>query len=317
MVHLMARSNADHIETALYAMAGRVRGAYALTLICGGRIYGIRDPFGIRPLVIGERHDGWVIASETCALDTLNAAYRGEVLPGELVELTDDGLKRTKLLPPAAPAPCVFELVYFARPNSEVFGQSVQQARVAMGRELAQLDRTEGLAPLPDIVVPVPDSGVPAALGYARESGIPLEMAIIRSHYVGRTFILPDQDSRMHGIRLKLSVVRPAVAGRSVLLVDDSIVRGNTSRKIVAMVREAGARAVWLRIASPPLAWPCYLGIDTPDREELIINRHASVAEVGSSLGADNLRYLSLAGLQRATGSAKLCFGCITGEYPT
>ncbi len=317
MVHLMARAGAAELGGALRAMAARVEGAYSLTLLCDGRLYGLRDPLGIRPLVLGQRPDGWVLASETCALDALDADYRGEVLPGELVELGANGPVRQALLTPAEPAPCVFELVYFARPNSEVFGQSVQQARVAMGRALAEQDAAEGLAPGDAIVVPVPDSGVPAALGYARQSGAPLEMAILRSHYVGRTFILPDHDARTHSVRLKLSVVRRAVAGQRVILVDDSIVRGNTSRKIVAMVRDAGAREVWMRIASPPLGWPCYLGIDTPDRDELIINRHPSVGEIQRWLGADHLRYLTLAGLQQATGRKPFCFGCMTGEYPT
>ncbi|OGQ87838.1 MAG: amidophosphoribosyltransferase [Deltaproteobacteria bacterium RIFOXYA12_FULL_58_15] len=316
MVHLMARSGADSLETALHFMASRVQGAYSLVILLEGRLFALRDPCGIRPLVLGQTGDGFVAASETCALDALDAKYIGEVTPGELVEITPNGFRRTLLLEPGPLAPCVFELVYFARPNSVVFGQAVQSARVRMGQQLAIGDAEEGLSARPDIVVPVPDSGVPAAIGYSRESGIPLEMAILRSHYVGRTFILPDQDSRTHSIRLKLSVVREMVEGKRVLLVDDSIVRGNTSRKIVQMVREAGAREVWLRVASPALGWPCYLGIDTPSYGELIINRHTSVAEVERSLCADNLRYLSVDALKQATSNASFCFGCMTGDYP-
>jgi len=315
MVHLMARSGADSLEAALHYMASRVEGAYSLVMIMDGRLFALRDPFGVRPLVVGEMADGYVIASETCALDALDATYQGEIAPGELVEITPDWFSRVLLLEPERPTPCVFELVYFSRPNSQVFGQNVQLARVRMGEQLAIQDGNEG-AMVADVVVPIPDSGVPAAIGYSRESGVPLEMGILRSHYVGRTFILPDQDSRTHGIRLKLSVIKEVVRDRRVLLVDDSIVRGNPSRKIVEMVRDAGAREVWMRIASPPLGWPCYLGIDTPSREELIVNRYDSILDVERSLKADNLRYLSLEGLKAATLNQSFCFGCMTGEYP-
>ncbi|MBC7792981.1 MAG: amidophosphoribosyltransferase, partial [Clostridia bacterium] len=236
------------------------------------------------------------------------------VEPGELVELTSDDVLSTSLIPQGERAPCVFELVYFARPDSEVFGQSTHAARLRMGEQLAIQDENHEFKP--DIVVPIPDSGFPAAIGYARKSGVMLEKAIIRSHYVGRTFILPSQDAREHSIRLKLSVIREAVKGKRVVLIDDSIVRGNTSRLIVQMVREAGAKEVWMRIASPPLAWPCYLGIDTPDRSQLVINRHATPEGVRDAIGADDLRYLSLEGLKTATGRAQFCFGCMTGTYP-
>ncbi len=316
MVHLMARSEDVQFEGALRFMAKRVRGAYSLTMLCDGRLYGLRDPYGVRPLVIGKMADGWVIASETCALRVLDADYIGEVRPGELVEIGPEGVVRQKLLEAATrPAPCVFELVYFARPNSEVFGQGVQGARIRMGEHLAIQDEMEGIEP-PDIVVPIPDSGVPAAIGYARRSGVLLEMAILRSHYVGRTFILPDQDSRTHSIRLKLSIIRESVEGKRVLMVDDSIVRGNTARKIVQMVREAGASEVWLRIASPPLGWPCYLGIDTPSFDELVINREGTVEAVRKAIGADQLRYLSIDGLVDATLKQSFCFGCMNGDYP-
>lgn len=314
MVHLLARSQKDTFIEGLRAAAKEIRGAYSLTMLCAGKLYGLRDPNGLRPLVLGRRCDGWVLASETCALEVVDAEYVREIAPGELIEIGADGPKSTQLLPAGRLAPCVFELVYFARPNSNVFGQVVHGARTRMGEELAKADMDADLRP--DVVVPVPDSGIPAALGYARASGIPMEKAIIRSHFVGRTFMLPDQDARTHTLRLKLSVIQDAIKGKRVLLVDDSIVRGNTSRLIVKMVRDAGAKEVWMRIASPPLAWPCNLGIDTPTREELIINQLGSVTKIEKFLNADNLKYLSLDGLRQATGRGEFCMGCMDGEPP-
>jgi amidophosphoribosyltransferase len=316
MVHLLARSKATNFPDGLRIAAASMKGAYSLTMLCDGRLYALRDTFGVRPLVLGEHKDGWVVASETAALEAVDAKYVREIEPGELVEISAEGVRSTQLLPKAPPAPCVFELVYFARPNSEVFGQNAHQARLRMGEQLAIEDQAAGVQVKPDIIVPIPDSGMPAAIGYSRRSGIPLEQAIIRSHYVGRTFILPDQDSRSHSIRMKLSVIKDAVRGKRVCLIDDSIVRGNTSRLIVQMVRDAGAAEVWMRIASPPLSWPCYLGIDTPSREELVINRHADIDGVRRAVGADNLRYLSLDGLKNATKRQEFCFACMTGTYP-
>ncbi|MBN1962564.1 MAG: amidophosphoribosyltransferase [Deltaproteobacteria bacterium] len=315
IVHLLARSHAVNFADALRAVAKRALGAYSLTLLCDGRVYGLRDALGIRPLVLGSLKDGWVIASETCALDAMDAKFEREVRPGELIEIGPEGVKSIDLLPKAKRlAPCVFELVYFSRPNSTIFGQSVYAARNRMGVELARQDASESMRP--DVVIPIPDSGNPAAIGYAHESGIPLEYGIIRSHYVGRTFILPDQDTRSHRLRLKLSIIREIVTQKRVLLIDDSVVRGNTSRMIVAMVREAGAREVWMRVASPPIAWPCYLGIDTPTREELIINREGSVDGVAQFLKCDNLRYLSIEALARAVNSNEHCYACMNGDYP-
>lgn len=314
LVHLLARSGAPSFPEALRVAARQVVGAYSLTMLCDGKVYGLRDANGIRPLVLGKLKDGWVIASESCALDAMGATFEREVGPGELVEIGPEGVRSQQLLKPARPASCVFELVYFARPNSRVFGQSVYAARTRMGAELAKQDARDRVKP--DVIVPIPDSGNPAAIGYSRESGIPLEYGIIRSHYVGRTFILPDQDSRSHRLRLKLSVIPDVVAGKRVLLIDDSIVRGNTSRMIVAMVREAGAREVWLRVASPPIAWPCYLGIDTPTREELVINREGSVEGVARFLACNDLRYLSIEALERAAGGGSHCMACMNGDYP-
>lgn len=315
MVHLIARSGRPEFRDALAFMGSEALGAFSLTMLCDGKLYGLRDPHGLRPLVLGELDDGgWVLASETCALEVVDARYVREIEPGELVEIGPEGVRSSQLLKPARPAPCVFELVYFARPNSTAFGQSVYRARTRMGEELAKADAARDQ--LPDIVVPIPDSGVPAAIGYARESGAPFEQAILRSHYVGRTFILPNQDSRTNSIQLKLSVIPEAVRGKRVLLVDDSIVRGNTSRRIVQMVREAGAAEVWMRVASPPLAHPCYLGIDTPSKEELVINREGSVEGVEKAIGVDDLAYLTLDGLRAATQEQDFCFGCMNGDYP-
>jgi amidophosphoribosyltransferase len=315
LVHLIARSHAPDFPSALRYMAARAIGAYSLTMLCNGTLYAMRDPNGLRPLVLGEMKGGWVVASETCALDVLHADIVAEIGAGELVSIGPEGVTTVQLLEPAEPSPCVFELVYFSRPNSTVFGQSVNSARIRMGMELAVADEAAGTPP-PDIVIPVPDSGVPAAIGYSRRSGVLYEKAILRSHYVGRTFILPDQDTRTSQIEMKLSVIRDAVRGMRVALVDDSIVRGNTSRQIVQMIREAGASEVLMRVASPPLAWPCYLGIDTPDRDELVINRAGSVERVADMIGVDDLRYLSVEGLRRATGGGDFCMACMTGDYP-
>lgn len=321
IVHLIARSGAKSLPNALRVAAEYMVGAYSLTMLCGGRIYGLRDPNGVRPLVLGQiesagQNGGWALASETCALKAIGATYVREIEPGELVEIGPEGVISTPLLRPARRAPCIFELVYFARPDSNIFGQNVYEARTLMGEQLAIQDERDCTDVKPDIVVPVPDSGFPAAIGYARRSGIPLEKAIIRSHYIGRTFILPDQDSRTHSLHLKLSVISEAVKGKRVLLVDDSLVRGNTSRLIVQMVRDAGAKEVWMRIASPPLAWPCYLGIDTPNRDELIINQATTEKGVEQFIQADNLRYLTMEGLRASTGRGSFCMACMDGNYP-
>ena len=319
MVHLVARSQARTLEEALQATARRVIGSYSLTFLCNGRVYGLRDPHGLRPLVLGELPGlGWILASETCALEALGATYLRELNRGELVEICPDGVRSQQLLAPAPVAsPCVFELVYFARPDSTVFGQNAHASRSRMGEELARQDvRLDGQRAQVDLVVPVPDSGTAAAIGYARESGLPYDMAILRSHYFGRTFILPGKDERAHAVRLKLSVNRDAVRGKRVLLVDDSLVRGNTARQIVQMVREAGASWVALRVASPPLRWPCYLGIDTPDHDELVVNRLGSVESVATYIGVDELRYLDEAGLRRATLEGSFCMACMNGNYP-
>ncbi len=319
LAHLLCRASASDFSTALAQAMGCAVGAYTLTMLVGNRLFGLRDPHGLRPLVLGRlpQGQGMVLASETCALQTLEAEYLREVAPGELIEIGPAGWQSTQLLPPKKPAPCVFELVYFARPSSQVFGQSVQSARLRMGEELARLDQSFS-GPRPDVVVPIPQSGMDAAIGYARESGLPLDEAITCSDEYShlRTFIQPKPAAREQGVRGKFSQVRNTLFGKRVLLVDDSLVRGHTARQLVQQVRAAGARAVSMRIASPPIAWPCYLGIDMPSRTELIINQQGSLAEVARHIGVEDLRYLDLEGLRRAVGGAAFCMGCMTGRYP-
>jgi amidophosphoribosyltransferase len=276
---------------------------------------GARDPMGFRPLVLGRLKGDWVLASETTALDLIEAEYVREVEPGEVIIIEQGGMRSERLFP-GAPAPrrlgrCVFEHIYFARPDSVLFGKSVYEARHAMGKRLAVEHPVKA-----DLVLPIPDSGVPAAIGYAEESGIPFAMGLVRSHYVGRTFIEPQQSIRHFGVKLKLNALRGVLAGKRVIVIDDSIVRGTTSRKIVKMIRDAGATEVHLRISSPPTAWPCYYGIDTPTRQELIASTH-SVAEIATYVTADSLGYLSRDGLYTAVGGERsgFCDACFTGDY--
>jgi amidophosphoribosyltransferase len=278
-------------------------------------LIGARDPMGFRPLVLGRLKGSWVLASETTALDLIEAEYVREVEPGELVIIDGDGLRSERLFPAQPPSPrlgrCVFEHIYFARPDSVLFGKSVYEVRHAFGKKLAEEH------PVPaDLVIPVPDSGVPAAIGYAERSGIPFAMGLVRSHYVGRTFIEPQQSIRHFGVKLKLNALRDVRRGKRVVVVDDSVVRGTTSRKIVKMIRDAGASQVHLRISSPPTAWPCYYGIDTPTRQELIASTH-TVDEIATYVTADSLGYLSQSGLYAAIGEDRstFCDACFSGEY--
>ena len=328
-LHLVARSGAKSFVDAMRRAAQAVVGSYSLVMCCDGRLYGLRDPFGLRPLVIGTLPGspcGWVIASETCALDAVGARFVREVERGELVEIGPSGITSTQLLSPSPnPAPCMFELIYFARPDSVVFGIGAQRARVTMGMQLARQDVD---LPRPDLVVPIPDSGVAAAIGYSRESGVPFEMALLRSHFIGRSFILPSQEQRRQALTLKLSVVAESVRGKRVVLIDDSLVRGNTAQLVSEMLRDHGAKEVWLRLASPPILWPCHLGIDMASPEELLFQRcqRESFADLNGpdaieilrrQLGVESVRYLSMDGLIQASQSAQFCLGCMTGEYPT
>jgi amidophosphoribosyltransferase len=312
VVHLFARSREEGVEAAVIDAISQVRGAFSFVMMTKDRVIGIRDPHGFRPLAIGKLGDAWVICSETCALDLIGATYVRDVEAGEVVIASAAGLKSIKPFAPAPQSQCVFEHVYFARPDSYVFGESVNEVRTQLGRTLARETPVDA-----DVIVPIPDSGVCAAIGYAEASGIPMRMGLIRNHYVGRTFIEPQQSIRHFGVRVKLNPVRSILEGRRVVLVDDSIVRGTTSRKIVRMVRNAGAREVHMRISCPPTISPCFYGVDTPRRSELIAATH-TLDEIRKYLDADSVSYLSLDGLTSAVrgGRSKYCTSCYTGVYP-
>jgi amidophosphoribosyltransferase len=299
------------IEENALAVLPHVRGAFSLVFMDSGTLYAARDPEGFRPLVLGRLERGWVVASETAALDIVGATVVREVEPGELIAIDERGV-RSRTFALKAPRGCVFEFVYLARPDTSISGRSVQATRVAVGRRLAAEHPAEA-----DLVIPVPESGTPAAIGYAQGSGIPYGQGLVKNNYVGRTFIQPSQTIRQRGIRLKLNPLRDVIAGQRVVVVDDSIVRGNTQRAIVTMLREAGAAEVHIRISSPPVAWPCFFGIDFASRAELIAGS-LSIAEIRDSIGADSLGYVSLEGLIEATTlpSGELCRACFDGEYP-
>lgn len=317
LMHLLARSRAKRVVDRIREALAQVEGAYTLLVMHPKGIIGLRDPQGFRPLVIGKlENDGWVLASESCALDLIEAELVREVEPGEIVSIDERGIQSERLVhaPDSPRRACIFELVYFARPNSNIFGQSVYESRYEMGKQLAREAPADA-----DLVIPVPDSGVPAALGFSEESGLPFRHGLLRSHYVGRTFIEPEQSIRHFGVKLKLSAVRSVLQGKRVVVVDDSIVRGTTSRKIVKMLRSAGATEVHVRISSPPTTNPCFYGIDTPTRQELIA-ASCTVPEISEFITADSLAYLSSEGLHAAVGDRlgpdrKFCNACFTGEY--
>jgi amidophosphoribosyltransferase len=313
IVHLLARSQARNLSGALGDALNQVEGAYSLLVLTTDELIAVRDPRGFRPLSLGKVGGTWLVASETCAFDLLNAQYVREIEPGEMVRISRSGIESIHFAPEKPLQQCIFEHVYFARPDSIIFGRPVNTSREALGRTLAKEHPVNA-----DIVVPVPDSGVPAAVGFALESGIPFRMGLIRNHYIGRTFIEPSQAIRNFGVKLKLNPVRSLIEGQRVVLVDDSIVRGTTSRKIVRMVREAGAREVHMRISCPPTISPCYYGVDTPTREELIASS-STPEEICKYIGADSLGYVSLTGLKQAVNDTKgsYCTSCYTGVYPT
>ena len=321
IVHLIALSKEQTLPEAMADALRRVEGAFSLVMISPDRIFAARDPRGFRPLAMGvipalpgEKQDTVVFASETCAFDLIGANYVREVKPGELIVVGPEGTTSRFYATPLAQSSCIFEHVYFSRPDSRVFGRPVQESREELGREMAREAPADA-----DIVVPVPDSGVTAAMGYAAESGIPLRFGLIRNHYIGRTFIEPRQSVRDFGVKLKLNPVRSLLEGKRVVLIDDSIVRGTTSRKIVRMVRNAGAKEVHMRISCPPTISPCFYGVDTPSKRELI-GANKSIEEIREFIGADSLSYLSLAGLKKACGDGEkttYCTACYTGKYPT
>lgn len=318
ILHLAARSRKPRIVERFIDALQAIQGAYAIVALTNKKLIGARDPLGIRPLVLGELDGRYMLASETCALDIIGARYVRDVENGEVVVISEEGIKSIRFADAVPMRPCIFEYIYFARPDSVVNGKSVYAVRKAIGRELA---REASVAA--DVVVPVPDSGVPAALGFAQETGIPFEMGIIRNHYVGRTFIQPTQSVRELGVRMKHSANRAAIEGKSIVLVDDSLVRGTTSVKIVRMMREAGAAEVHFRIASPPITYPDFYGIDTPEREKLLAATH-DLEAMRKYIGADSLAFLSIPGLYRAMGEEERNAACpqytdhcFTGEYPT
>jgi amidophosphoribosyltransferase len=311
ILHLVARSSARTLEGALVDALSRVEGAYSLVFLMQDRLIAVRDPHGFRPLSLGKVDGAMVVASETCAFDLIGARFERDVEAGEFLIIDSSGLRSERPFPPQPTRQCIFEHVYFSRPDSMVFGRSVNQVRRKMGAALAREH------PVPaDIVVPVPDSGLVAALGFAGESGIPFEFGLVRNHYVGRTFIEPKQEIRHFGVKLKLNAVAALIKGQRVILVDDSIVRGTTSRKIVTMVRDLGAREVHMRISCPPTIGPCYYGVDTPNREELIASAH-TVEEIRTFIQADTLGYLSLEGLRKAVSDGdSFCTACFDDNYP-
>ncbi len=318
ILHLVAQSRRNRFIDRFIDALRYLEGAYSFVGLTNKKLIGVRDPLGIRPLVLGELDGHYILTSETCALDIIGARFIRDVENGEIVVVDENGLESMKPFPPQRLQPCIFEYVYFARPNSMVNGRNVYEVRKRMGAELAREAPADA-----DVVVPVPDSGVPAAIGYAQTCGLPYELGIIRNHYVGRTFIEPSQSIRELGVRMKHSANRGAVSGKRIVLVDDSIVRGTTSGKIVRMMRNAGAREVHFRVASPPITHPDYYGIDTPEREKLLAATH-TLEQMREFIGADSLAFLSVDGIYRATGYEKrdpirpqFTDHCFTGDYPT
>jgi amidophosphoribosyltransferase len=312
LIAALIANDARPVRDAVAGAMQRLEGAYSVTALAEGKLLAFRDPHGFRPLVLGRLHDGWVIASETCALDLVGADFEREVAPGELLLIDEDGIESLQAVERASGALCIFEFFYLARPDSQLEGVEVHGARVRMGEQLAAEARVEA-----DLVLPIPDSGTPAAIGFSRATGIPFSEGLIKNRYVGRTFIQPDQALREQGIRLKFNPLGE-VAGKRLVVVDDSIVRGNTTRQIVQMLFDAGATEVHVRVSSPPITGPCFYGIDFADEEELIAFGR-SVDDVRESIGATSLAYLSLDGLQAATArpTSALCRACLTGDYPT
>lgn len=313
IIHLLARAKSDSLIERITEALQFVKGAYSLAFLTETRMVAVRDPYGFRPLILGKLDGAYIVASETCALDLIEAEFIREIEPGEMVLIDKTGLKSFHPFPKVTQAPCIFEFIYFARPDSTIFGNQVYKVRKEFGRQLAREHGVEA-----DIVIPIPDSGVPAAIGYAEEAGIPFQLGLIRNHYVGRTFIEPQQSIRHFGVKIKLNPVRDIIEGKRVVVVDDSIVRGTTARKIVKMIRNAGAKEIHMRISSPPTSFPCYYGIDTPTRKELISSSH-TVEEINRYITSDTLGYISLEGMLAAAAGGKtpyFCHACFSGQYP-
>ena len=317
IVHLVARSHQADVTGRLVDALKQIDGAYSLVCVADDMLIGVRDPHGVRPLILGKRDDTWLLASESCALDIVGATVVRDLEPGEMLIIDKNGIRSEMPFQQVAPRFCVFEYVYFSRPDSIVEGRGVYHARKAIGGELASESHIDA-----DLIIPVPDSGVPAALGYAEKSGVPFDLGIIRNHYVGRTFIQPTQKGRTDSVKLKHNANPAAVKGKRIVLVDDSIVRGTTSRKIVTMMRNAGAAEVHMRIASPPTTHPCFYGVDTPSQDQLIAAR-MTVDEIATEIGVDSLAFITVDGMYKAIGDMarnkdqpQYCDACFTGDYP-
>lgn len=312
LTRFIALADGETIGEKIRSAMPRMVGAFSLAVLTNDAVYAVRDPMGVRPLCIGRLDSGFVVASESCALMTIGATLVREVEPGEIIRLDADGVESLGLGLPHRHAMCLLELIYFARPDSEMFGDRLHMVRQRMGEELAREAAVDA-----DVVVGLPDSATPAAIGYARESGIPYSEALIKNRYIGRTFIQPNERMRQTSVKLKFNVLPEVVRDKRVILVDDTIVRGNTSRPIVDLVRQAGAKEVHMRVHAPPIMWPCYLGVDLARREELVAAR-MTVPEIGEYIGVDSIAYLSLEGLLKAIGkgTSRFCTGCMTGHYP-
>lgn len=312
ILHLMVKSKKEVFEDRLVEALSECEGAFSLLFLCEGKIIGVRDPLGLRPLCLGKKGDSYVLASETCSLDIIDAEYLRDIEPGEIIVIDSSGIKSMKPFEKRKPAQCIFEFIYFSRPDSIIFGDSVYRVRKALGKQLAREYPVDA-----DMVISIPDSGNYAALGYSEESGLPFEFGIVRNHYIGRTFIQPSPEMRKHGVKIKLNPIKSVLKGKRVVVVEDSIVRGTTTRGRVKEIREAGASEIHMRISCPPIKYPCFYGIDFPSRKELIANEHKTVDEVARAIGVDSLKYLSMEGMLSAIGDDNFCRACFSGIYPT
>jgi amidophosphoribosyltransferase len=313
IIHLIALSHENTTLDRLISALRRVEGSYSLVILTDKELIAVRDAYGFRPLVLGKLKDSFVISSETCAFDLIEARYLREIKPGEILYINKDGIKTFRPFKKMSPKFCIFEYIYFARPDSYMFGRTVYSVRKALGKELAKDTHVDA-----DMVIPIPDSGIGAAIGYAQEAGIPFELGLIRNHYVGRTFIEPEESIRHFGVKLKLNAIHDIVKGKKIVVVDDSVVRATTGRKIIKMLRQYGAKEIHFRVSSPPTMFPCFYGIDTPSRRELIASSH-NVEEINTHMTSDTLEYLTIDGMKRALGNGEYtyCDACFSGTYPS
>ncbi|MCX5798213.1 MAG: amidophosphoribosyltransferase [Proteobacteria bacterium] len=313
IIHLIALSHENTTLDRLISALRRVEGSYSLVVLTDKELIAVRDSYGFRPLVLGKLKDSFVISSETCAFDLIEARYLREIKPGEILYINKDGIKTFRPFKKMSPKFCIFEYIYFARPDSYMFGRTVYSVRKALGKELAKDTHVDA-----DMVIPIPDSGIGAAIGYAQEAGIPFELGLIRNHYVGRTFIEPEESIRHFGVKLKLNAIHDIVKGKKIVVVDDSVVRATTGRKIIKMLRQYGAKEIHFSVSSPPTMFPCFYGIDTPSRRELIASSH-NVEEINTHMTSDTLEYLTIDGMKRALGNGEYtyCDACFSGTYPS